>query len=94
MSERLARRKEAGIGLFSFGGAKARVIPCSFELEPAQRRVLNAAMSLRRHIPELAIEWAQSEPARAWRVVEQLLVPWARLAGRGGVLEATLRTTR
>ena len=27
-------------------------------------------MSLRRHIPELAIEWAQSEPARAWRVVD------------------------
>lgn len=28
---------------------------------------------------------------RAWRLVEQALVPWARLAGRGGVLEATLR---
>ncbi len=27
---------------------------------------------------------------RAWRVVEQALEPWARLAGRGGVLEAIL----
>ncbi len=27
-------------------------------------------MSLRRHIPELAIEWAEHEPDRAWRVVD------------------------
>ncbi len=27
-------------------------------------------MSLRRHIPELAIEWAQREPERKWRVVD------------------------
>ncbi len=34
----------------------------------------------------------RTRPARrAWRVVEQLLVPWARLTGQGGVLEATLR---
>ena len=35
----------------------------------------------------------RARPARrAWRVVEQALVPWARVTGRGGVLEATLRT--
>lgn len=33
----------------------------------------------------------RTRPRRAWRLVEQLLVPWARLAERGGVLEATLR---
>ena len=31
--------------------------------------VLNAAMSLRRHIPELAIEWALTQPERLWRAI-------------------------
>jgi predicted ATPase/class 3 adenylate cyclase len=39
-------------------------------IELPRNEVLNAAMPMRRHIPELAIEWALHERERRWRVVD------------------------